>query len=106
MAFTTLDAGFAFTMTTLPKTSFLPAFVAGLFLSFSMHRPGMVNLPALFTSLVATAARLSNSCLQTDPLISVPSIMAFTMPDLDRVAAPFMAAAFMAPALALGAIVH
>merc|ERR1719410_2777429 len=31
---------------------------------------GKVNLPAPFTSLVATAARLSNSCLQADPLIS------------------------------------
>merc|ERR1740129_511488 len=64
----------------------------------------MVNLPAPFTSLVATAARLSNSCLQADPLLSVPSIMAFARADLDMAAAPFMAAAFMAPALALGAI--
>merc|ERR1719454_226835 len=105
-AFTTLDAGFAFTIITFPKTSFLPAFVAGLFLIFSMHKPGMVNLPAPFTSFVATVASFSNNCLQTNPLTSVPSIMAATRPDLDMAAAPFMAAAFMAGAFARGAIVR
>merc|ERR1719158_2002975 len=38
----------------------------------------MVNLPVPFTSFVATVARFSNNCLQTDPLTSVPSIMAAT----------------------------
>merc|ERR1719330_1240529 len=105
MLFFNAATQYAFTIITFPKTSFLPAFVAGLFLIFSMHKPGMVNLPEPFTSFVATVASFSNNCLQTDPLTSVPSIMAATMPDLDM-AAPFMAAAFMAGAFARGAIVR
>merc|ERR1712113_597206 len=57
-AFTTFLAGFAFTMTTFPKTSLLPALVAGLTRVLILRRPGMVKTPVLFTSFVAMSARL------------------------------------------------
>merc|ERR1712226_1282551 len=60
-AFTTLRAGFAFTMTTLPKTSRLPAFVAGFVLVFSLQRPGSMKIPVLATSAVAMLARVSST---------------------------------------------
>merc|ERR1719311_1277949 len=58
--FTTVRAGFALTRTSLPKAMRLPAFVAGLCLVLTMHTPGIVNLPVLFASLVASSARASN----------------------------------------------
>merc|ERR1719454_2799244 len=58
-AFTTVFAGFAFTTTVFPNISLLPALVAGFRRVLIMQRPGMVNLPALFTSFVATLARVS-----------------------------------------------
>ena len=48
-AFTTVFAGRAFTTTTLPNISRLPAFVAGLSRVLIMQRPGSVNLPTFFT---------------------------------------------------------
>merc|ERR1712045_61182 len=75
-ALTTVDAGFAFTMTTLPNTSRLPALVAGFLRVFNMHRPGMVNLPFFFTWLVANSARLSSAFLHTAGFNSVASASA------------------------------
>merc|ERR1711941_170232 len=49
-AFTILREGFAFTMTTLPKISRLPAFVAGLVRVFNLQIPGMVNTPVFLVS--------------------------------------------------------
>merc|ERR1719222_1643357 len=46
-AFTTFFAGLAFTMTTLPKTSLLPAFVAGFIRVLILHKPGRVKMPLL-----------------------------------------------------------
>merc|ERR1712039_687050 len=60
-AFTTFFAGLAFTITTLPKISFLPAFVAGFVLVLRRHRPGRANPPVFFTSVVAISARLSST---------------------------------------------
>merc|ERR1719281_1145918 len=40
----------------LPKATLVPAFLAGFILVLIMQRPGMVNLPAFFTSAVASAA--------------------------------------------------
>merc|ERR1719221_675984 len=57
-AFTTFLAGLALTITTLPKTSLFPAFVAGFILVLILHTPGMVKIPVLFTSCVAISARL------------------------------------------------
>merc|ERR1712023_353748 len=65
-AFTTLRAGFAFTMTTLPKTSRLPAFVAGFVLVFSLQRPGSMKMPVLATSVAANSAKLLMALAQTD----------------------------------------
>merc|ERR1712232_1533088 len=59
--FTTVRAGFALTLTSLPNTLRLPAFVAGLCLVFTMHTPGITNLPVPFTSFAATSARASNA---------------------------------------------
>ena len=60
-AFTTVLAGRAFTITSLTKAIFLPAFLAGFTRILIMHTPGMTNLPALFTSLLAMTAQLSMS---------------------------------------------
>merc|ERR1712050_599906 len=64
-AFTIFFAGFALTMTTLPKISLLPALVAGLVRVFKRHNPGIANTPVFFTSFVATSARLFNKVEQT-----------------------------------------
>merc|ERR1719491_1718967 len=92
-ALTTVEAGFAFTIITLPKTSLLPALVAGFLRVFNMHRPGMVNLPFFFTSLVANSARLSSAFLHTAGFNSVASASAAAMPDLLMDTTPFIAAA-------------
>ena len=55
-AFTMVLAGLAFTITSFPKTSLLPAFVAGFTRVFSMATPGMTNLPVFFTSAEASVA--------------------------------------------------
>merc|ERR1719145_499221 len=53
-------------MTTLPKTSRLPALVAGLVRIFSLQSPGIANTPAFFTFVVATSASESNTFAHTD----------------------------------------
>merc|ERR1719359_1333411 len=58
-AFTTVLAGFAATVTSLPNISRLPALVAGFFLVFIIIRPGSTNLPALFTCVAPTSASAS-----------------------------------------------
>merc|ERR1712186_39003 len=65
-AFTIFRAGLAFTITTLPKISFLPAFVAGFVRVFSLNKPGMANTPVLVTSCVAISAKLPMSFAHTD----------------------------------------
>merc|ERR1719264_966977 len=94
-ALTTFLAGFAFTTTTLPNISLLPAFVAGFVFTFNIARPGTVNLPMDLTSFVATAARLASAFLQSAAFKPVAAAIAAVMPDWD------MAVTFMA---ALGAI--
>merc|ERR1712232_851162 len=64
-AFTTVLAGLALTMTTFPKTSLLPAFVAGFRRVLIMHRPGSTNLPALFTCCVPISAKLFTAFAHT-----------------------------------------
>merc|ERR1719161_1854826 len=56
-AFTTVLAGLALTITSLPNIMRLPAFVAGLTRVFTVHTPGTTNLPAFFTCVWATPAR-------------------------------------------------
>merc|ERR1719190_264927 len=65
-AFTIFRAGFAFTITTLPKTSLLPAFVAGFVRVFNLHKPGREKRPVLPTSFVAISAKLSTNFEHTD----------------------------------------
>ena len=55
-ALTIFLAGFAFTMTTLPKTSRLPALVAGFVLSLRRANPGIAKTPVFLTSVAATPA--------------------------------------------------
>merc|ERR1712176_1383149 len=69
-AFTIFRAGFAFTITTLPNTSLLPAFVAGFVRVFNLHNPGMENKPVFPTSFVAISAKLSMNFEHTDFLSS------------------------------------
>merc|ERR1711979_92246 len=65
-AFTIFRAGFASTITTLPKTSLLPAFVAGFVRVFNLHKPGREKRPVLPTSFVAISAKLSMNFEHTD----------------------------------------
>merc|ERR1719272_2510837 len=58
-AFTIFDAGLAETFCICPKIILSQALRAGLFLSLSMVMPGTTNLPAFFTSTVATSQRES-----------------------------------------------
>merc|ERR1712079_941997 len=81
-AFTTVFAGFAFTTTVFPNISLLPALVAGFRRVLIMQSPGMVNLPALFTSLVATLARVSKILETSDFFRSCAVAMASARPVL------------------------
>merc|ERR1719331_258191 len=69
-----------------------------------MVKPGMVNLPDFFTSLVATAVRLSSTFLTSDPFNSVAVASSATIADFDIATTPFIPAAFIAGAFARGAI--
>merc|ERR1719158_2314087 len=97
-------AGLALTVTTLPKTSLLPAFVAGFMRVLIMTKPGMVNLPDFFTSLVATVVKLSSTFLTSDPFNSVAVASSATIADFDIATTLFIAVAFIASAFARGAI--
>merc|ERR1712024_395992 len=87
-AFTTVLAGLAFTMTTLPKTSLLPALVASLRRVLIMNNPGTTNLPAPFTCAVAPSASFSTTLLQSDFFISHPVAKASARPPLVMGLAP------------------
>merc|ERR1719162_2927131 len=80
-AFTTVFAGFAFTATSLPNITFLPAFVAGFTFVLIITKPGTVNLPTLTVSLVPISARQSSifaaSLFLTFIAVGVPPFMAF-----------------------------
>merc|ERR1719346_775555 len=60
----------------------------------------MVNLPDFFTSLVATAAKLSSTFLTADPFNSVAVASSATIADFDIATAPFIAPAFVRGAIA------
>merc|ERR1712203_332991 len=75
-ALTTVLAGLALTITTLPKISFLPALVAGLRRVLIMHKPGIVTFPVFFTSEVATLASVSSTFVTCVFFSSVPSARA------------------------------
>merc|ERR1719420_2534108 len=102
-AFTIFRAGFAFTITTLPKTSLLPAFVAGFVRVFSLHKPGREKMPVLPTSFVAISARLSMNFEHTDFLssheVASASAIAPFVIGLPAVFIVFMGAMFLRDAL-------
>merc|ERR1712039_582903 len=64
-ALTIVLAGFAFTMTTLPKISRFPALVAFFWRVLIMTTPGMTNFPFFFASCVAMLARVLKAVLMT-----------------------------------------
>merc|ERR1712039_660570 len=59
-AFTIFFAGLALTMTTFPKISFLPAFVAGFVRVLRRQSCGIEKTPVFATSFDATSARVFN----------------------------------------------
>merc|ERR1719152_763123 len=74
-ALTTVLAGLALTLISLPKATRLPALVAGLCLVLIMQTPGMVNLPFLI-SLLASSAKASKTLETSDLFFSQASPMA------------------------------
>merc|ERR1719440_2080135 len=90
-AFTTFFAGLALTMPTLPKTSLLPAFVAGFIRVLILHRPGRVKMPLLATSAVAISAKLPMSFAHTDFLSSLSVASASARAPLVMALAVFIA---------------
>ena len=60
-AFTTVLAGWGLTFTSLPNIILLPPFVAFFLRVLIMQRPGSVNLPFFFTSLLPISASASNT---------------------------------------------
>merc|ERR1719479_551792 len=91
-AFTTVLAGLAFTITTLPNTSFLPALVAGFKRVLTMATPGTTTLPTPFTWAAAISPSFSTTLLQSFFFSSHPPARASARaPLLITFAPPFMA---------------
>merc|ERR1719476_835012 len=93
-AFTTVFAGFAFTIVTFPNISRLPALVAGLTRVLTRQTPGSENTEFFFSSVAATPARASMTFAAWDFLSS-------QVPARDSARAPFVIAF---PFMAFGAI--
>merc|ERR1711948_88364 len=87
-AFTIVFAGLAFTTTTLPNISLLPAFVAGFRRVLIMQTPGTIPFPVFFTSLLARDARLSSTLEHWDFFSSVEAAIASQRAPLVRALAP------------------
>merc|ERR1719272_1550324 len=94
-AFTIFDAGLADTFCICPKIILSQALRAGLFLSLSMVMPGITNLPAFFTSAVATSQRVSKTPLTSFFFSPVVVLIASYMP-LAVILEPAAFMAFMA----------
>merc|ERR1719150_2814380 len=96
MDFFSAPTGIAFTTVSFPKAITLPALVAGFTRVLIMQSPGMVNLPAFFTSFVATVARVFKIFAASDFLSSCAVAMASARPVLViRGLLDFIAFAFM-----------
>ena len=91
-AFTIVFAGFALTITTLPKISLFPALVAGLVRVFNLQMPGIVKTPVFLVSFCATEARVFNKVLHTFCLSSNLVDKALARPDLLMARAALVAA--------------
>merc|ERR1719198_322482 len=94
-AFTTVLAGFAATLTSLPNISLLPALVAGFFLVLIITKPGRTNFPALFTCAAPISARASMIFAHSAFFISQAVARASAMPPFAR-AFPAALATFIA----------
>merc|ERR1719498_538625 len=82
-AFMTVLAGFAATTTSLPNIKRLPALVAAFLLVLIITKPGMTNLPTVFTCLAPISARASTIFEQSDFFTSDAAARASAMPPLD-----------------------
>merc|ERR1719190_10319 len=100
-AFTVFRAGFAFTITTLPKISRLPAFVAGFVLAFNLHRPGTAKTPVFATSFAASSAKLFITWVHCFVFNSHDVASALAMAPFVMLFADFIAVAFMGGNMAL-----
>merc|ERR1711869_126083 len=87
-AFTTVFAGFALTLVSLPNITFTHAFVAGLVLVLMRQMPGNVKTPFFFTSLVPTATRLFKTLEQAFVFKPCSVAMAFKRATLLMAFAP------------------
>merc|ERR1719415_300886 len=72
----------------LPKTSRLPAFVAGFLRVLMMHSPGIMILPTFLTCSVATSAKELITFITSDFLTSVSAANASARPDFEIAFAP------------------
>merc|ERR1719440_2675870 len=89
MAFTTVFAGCAFTLTSLPNIILVPAFVAGFTRDLIRKRFGTLKIPFFFTSAAAMATKLSrtsrqtfcfNSCSPAIAAVKAPFVIALLPP--------------------------
>merc|ERR1719402_1807340 len=71
-ALTTVFAGLAFTIVSLPKIFFFPALVAGFLRVLILQRPGKVKTLIFFSSAVAISARLARTFVASFFLSSHP----------------------------------
>merc|ERR1719474_1416847 len=97
-ALTTVFAGLAFTIVSLPKISFFPALVAGFLRVLILQTPGKVKTLFFFSSAVAISARLARTIVASFFLSSHPVARASAKAPLP------ITAAFIATAFALGAM--
>merc|ERR1711869_160938 len=91
-AFTTVFAGFALTLVSLPNITFTHACVAGLLRVLMRQIPGSVKMPVFFTSFVARAARLVitpeqafcfKPCSVAMAFVNAPFVIAFALAFMD-----------------------
>merc|ERR1719488_150889 len=81
-------AGFAATLTSLPNITRVPAFVAGFFRVFMMHRPGIANLPTAFTSFAPKSASAPITLVTSRRFNLNEDAMPSAIPDLDIARTP------------------
>ena len=96
-AFTTVRAGRALIMQTLPNISRLPAFVAGFVRVSTRAMPGTITLPVFFKFAATTSAKADKTFEQSDFFKSQAVARASASPPLVMLLAPLRATmAFMA----------
>jgi len=96
-AFTTVRAGRALIMQTLPNISRLPAFVAGFVRVSTRAMPGTITLPVFFKFAATTSAKADKTFEQSDFFKSQAVARASASPPLVTLLAPLRATmAFMA----------